>query len=70
MSNSSQSNATAINLSIVIKALENLPTDIQTLFHYHFEKGLSRGEITRETGPPLGTLKIRHRSGVYKLVLS
>ena len=58
MSNSSQSNATAINLSIVIKALENLPTDIQTLFHYHFEKGLSRGEITRETGPPLGTLKI------------
>tara|TARA_Y100001960_G_scaffold161074_1_gene169383 strand:+ start:768 stop:1163 length:396 start_codon:yes stop_codon:yes gene_type:complete len=41
MSNSSPSNATAINLGIVMKALENLPADIQTLFRYHFEKGLS-----------------------------
>lgn len=70
MSNSSQSNATAINPGIVIKALESLPTDIQTLFQYHFEKGLSHGEIAKETGLPPHTVKIRPRSGLYNLLLS
>lgn len=49
MCNSSPLNATAINLGIVMKALENLPADIQTLFRYHFEKGLPNSEITKET---------------------
>ena len=70
MSNSSPSNATAINLGIVMKALENLPADIQTLFRYHFEKGLSHSKIAKETGLPLGTVKTCLRSGLLELLLS
>ena len=36
MSNSSPLNATVINQDIVMKALENLPADFQTLFRYHY----------------------------------
>jgi len=70
MSNSSPSNATAINLGIVMKALENLPADIQTLFRYHFEKGLSHSKIAKETGLPLGTVKTCLRSGLLELLFS
>jgi RNA polymerase sigma-70 factor (ECF subfamily) len=70
MSRSSLSNATTINLGIVMKALENLPADIQTLFRYHFGKGLSHSVIAKETGLSLGTVKTRLRSGLLELLLS
>jgi len=70
MSNSSPLNATVINQEIVMKALENLPADIQTLFRYHFGKGLSHSVIAKETGLSLGTVKTRLRSGLLELLLS
>ncbi|MDA7681505.1 hypothetical protein N8603_03880 [Verrucomicrobiales bacterium] len=33
-----------------MKALENMPADNQTLFLYHFEKGLFHSEIAKVTG--------------------
>ena len=50
MSNSSPSDATAINLGIVMKALENLPADIQTLFRYHFGKASPTAQLLKKPG--------------------
>jgi len=50
MSNSSPSDATAINLGIVMKALENLPADIQTLFRYHFGKASPAAKLLKKSG--------------------
>ena len=50
MSNSSPSNARAINLGVVMKALENPPAGIKTLFLYYFENASPTVKLLKKPG--------------------
>ncbi|MEM6279094.1 MAG: sigma-70 family RNA polymerase sigma factor [Verrucomicrobiota bacterium] len=67
MSTSSPRASAMIDHGIVMNALEQLPSETQELFRFHFESGLSHSEIAKETGIPLGTVKTRLRSGLLEL---
>lgn len=67
MESHSNHSARAADRDMVISALLKLPEEVQELFRFHFEKGMTHGEIAEETGMPLGTVKTRLRSGLMEL---
>ncbi len=52
---------------LVLEALGKLSPDRRELLVLHFQHGMAHGEISSQTGLPLGTVKTRLRAGLVEL---
>ena len=55
-----------LDREILRHALESLSEETRRLFHLHFDRGMSHGEIAAETGLPLGSVKTALRRGLIE----